>query len=139
MFKAELSIDIESSIRMAYKIDETIMIYSRDLEDIISDLKNTESLKFYKILNEENVMVGYFGKEDYQVSCLTTFFIFPQYRKDKKDIWSFIASQMPNEFYSGLYDINTRAIRFFKESGGISINSIIVEDKPATIFKFKGE
>ncbi len=128
--------NFEQTIRKCYESDITMDKYSRNLEDIIKDLQALESFSFYEVY-ENNNLVGYFGKETVSFVCLTTFFILPEYRKHKKKIWKFIKNNLPRTFFSGLFEMNTRAIEFFKKNGGQVIAEGMWENKPSIIFKFE--
>ncbi len=138
--------DFGKIIEFCYNSDSSLANFSRNndvdltgrIKKEIECLKNTDnSFKFYEITNENNEFVGYFGTERNPVQCLTTFFIMPEFRKDKKHIWKFIRKHFPKTFFAGLFKINTRAINFYKQNGGKEIGEIMWENKPSIVFKFE--
>lgn len=146
MYSKELSTDIKGIITFCYNADPKIVSSGRTSGESLQDkidlevdclLNTDESFKFYKIMNKET-MVGYFGTETTPINCLTTFFIMPEYRKDKKDIWSFILSSLNKPFYAGLFKANNRAIKFFENIGATMIQEVIAENEPVFIFEFRG-
>lgn len=137
--------DLKGTILECYANDSGIQEFSRNAEHGLEGRTKLEveclehadsSFKFYKILNGEE-LVGYFGTEESPVNCLTTFFIMPKYRDNKDQVWDFITSHLPEEFFAGLFKVNSRAIRFFENKGGKIIGETIAEDKPSIVFHFK--
>lgn len=133
------------TILECYTNDLSIQEFSRNSEHGIEDrtklevecLKNTDSsFQFYRILNGDD-LVGYFGIEDEPVKTLTTFFIMPKYRDNKDQVWDFIVSHLPEQFFAGLFKVNSRAIKFFEKKGGIQIGETLFENKPSVVFYFK--
>jgi hypothetical protein len=85
----------------------------------------------------DNKLVGYYGTEMYPIQCLTTFFIVPEFRKFKTIIWKYITRDFTADFISSLFKINTRAIAYLQNNGGVIINEVTGENKPVVILKFK--
>ena len=137
------SSDIKSTIEFCWSNDPDIQKFSRNfeldlkgrLEKELDWINKSSTIKFYKIMDNNN-FVGYYGNEG---KVLTTFFIMPEYRKQKDEVWKYISSQFDKEFFSGLYKMNTRAINFFLNQGGIKVADSEAENKPVVIFKFEVE
>lgn len=134
------SSDIKETIRFCWQHDPEIKGFSRNSNDDLDvrvqkevDCLNVENLKFFKISDGLN-FVGYYGTEG---KTLSTFFIMPEYRKEKDLVWKFITSRFEKEFYAGLFNVNTRARKFFLKQGGVKIADTVTENKPAMVFKFE--
>lgn len=137
--------NLADTIKKCWEKDPAIQQFSRnwdcDLEERISReveclKKAGDTFKFYEIFTEDGIFVGYYGQESYPLPWLTTIFVMPEFRKQAPQIWEFIASQFPEKFYSGLFKINVRAIKFYEKMGGRIVGKRSVEDKPAVTFIF---
>lgn len=101
------------------------------VEKTFEDLMKA-NVSFY-VVSSEKETIGFFGIEHIDnYKALTGFFIKPEYRSLKKDFWKTIQKTMDNKsFLCGVYNKNTRAIKFLKEMGGIPALSV----PSGTIFK----
>lgn len=137
--------DLQGTIHECYSKDPSIQAFSRNSEhglegrvklevEAANDVH--ESFKFYRIYDNET-LVGYFGTEEQPVNCLTTFFIMPEYRDRKDQVWNFIVSHLNGTFYAGLFKVNARAIKFFEKMGGKQVGETIAEGKPSVVFQFE--
>lgn len=85
-----------------------------------SDLLACDKIIYYNVF-EKDKLIGYFCKEEYKESFyLTGFFLKPEYRiwETKKEFWSIINEKMAGRFYAGIYEKNTRAMKFLSKMGG---------------------
>ena len=134
--------DIDKVIRSCYEKDSSVYVYSQykneSFDDIIKHERSVigEDLNFYKLYDEDK-FIGYFGIEDKPISTLTTFYISPEYRDRKNAIWKYMTSHLPKTFYAALYDVNTRAKRFFDNQGAKVIKTGLIDNKPSTIYMFE--
>lgn len=66
-------------------------------------------------LYSNNKFVGYFG--DNKANWLVGFFIMPEMRKYKKEVWNIIESHFDGNFKMGILTKNKPAKKFFIENG----------------------
>jgi hypothetical protein len=135
---------LEKTIAFCYAADPELQKFSRNSECDLDERvkreveclkKANETFKFFEIYDGKS-LVGYFGAETIPVPWLSTFFIMPEYRDRKDNVWEFISAHFPNVFYSGLFKVNTRAIKFFEKHGGKKLTDSTTEDKPSVVFIF---
>lgn len=138
--------NFEETIRICYTEDTSLFQFSRNSECDLNGRINKEiaalkkadaSFKFYNIYNDNDKLTGYFAIETRPTLFLTTFFIMPEFRKNKQEVWDYIISHFKSDFCAGLFNVNTRAIRFFEKNGAVKILDVTVEDKPGSLFLFK--
>jgi hypothetical protein len=144
MYTLNLVDDYYPIILSCYSEDDALEQFSRNVGSYVDRAKSeyeclrlvNDTFEFFTII-QNGEMIGYFGKETINDNeVLTTFFIRNEYRSDKNAIWKFIISHFDSSFYSGLFCVNYRAIRFYKKMGGKIVAEIVAEDKPAYVFKF---
>lgn len=141
---SEQTVSIFPAILQCYSEDPSIIKYARNsgtLEELATKefdcLKNVDpSFKFYLVKENGNTL-GYFGLETVEKQqYLVSFFVRKSCRNKKNDIWNFVRSHFSGKFYSGLFQVNTRAIAFYESVGGKRVCDLVCEDKPACIFEF---
>lgn len=86
------------------------------------DLQKAKNFKFFVIGCTEDIsgIVGFFGKETIDgINFLTSFFIKPQFRhRDMMDfLWTAIEEELGIDFFTALYEKNTRAKKFLERNG----------------------
>jgi hypothetical protein len=110
---------LEKTIAFCYAADPELQKFSRNSECDLDERvkreveclkKANETFKFFEIYDGKS-LVGYFGAETIPVPWLST-------------------------FYSGLFKVNTRAIKFFEKHGGKKLTDSTTEDKPSVVFIF---
>lgn len=141
--RKEQSSDLFDTVHYCYSMDQSLREFSRnsecDLDERIKrevDCLKFGDMTFYKVYDDKK-FVGYFGYETQPILTLTTFFIMPEFRARKDEIFNYMVQDLDKTFYAGLFDVNIRAKRFFEKQGGKPIISAWVEDKPSTIYEFK--
>lgn len=79
------------------------------------DLMTAENLTYFKIY-KDNMLIGYFGKQDFPFcQWLTGFFVKLEFRSLNKEIFTQIKEMFTAPFViSALYTKNERAIKFLK-------------------------
>ena len=85
------------------------------------DLMSCPEIVFYKIFDLSR-LIGYFCKETdkYGNKYLTGFFLKPEYRNWDyiKEFWSIVNKEIGEDYSVGLYEKNSRAVKFIERSGG---------------------
>lgn len=108
--------DEEELLKIWHRADEKN--YKDMAKNAEEDLRMSPHFTFCAIYDGAN-LVGYFGKESLEhVVSMPTFFICPEYRPKKKEVFDFIKSNMPSTFFAGIHSCNGRAKRFFEKHGG---------------------
>ena len=134
-----------NTIKKCWEADPAIVQFSRNFEhdldtrvllEVEALLAAGHSFKLYDVLDDE-LFLGYFGIETDPTPWLTTIFVMPEHRIRKDEIWNFILTHLPEHFFSGLFKINHRAIRYFEKKGGVIIGESMAENKPIFIFEFR--
>ncbi len=102
----------------------------------IEDLKTQtfSDFKFFVVLNDEE-FIGYFGVEN-EGKYLTTIFIAPEFRNNKKEFLKLIAPYVQDTFESAIYSKNIPCMRFFNKLGKEK-SKFIVDGHEATLFTFE--
>lgn len=142
MLKKQEANDLYDTVSYCYKLDPSLQEFSRNSECDLKERVNREveglqgPMKLYKVYNEEK-FVGYFGTEDEPFPFLCTFFILPEHRDHKDEIFNYMIQDMPQTFYAALFDVNVRAKKFYEKHGGNPIIAAWIEDKPSIIYEFK--
>jgi len=101
----------------------------------VEDLKNAVDFSFFTV-HKNNDLVGFYGAEHLgNLKALTSFFVRPRYRDSTDEFWSLLQAHFKGPFVSGLYNKNTRAIRFFERQGGKLVCEL--DDQDGRIYLFK--
>lgn len=101
----------------------------------ITDLNEIPNLRIYEVYDLYGSFVGYFGIDRNIILC--TFFIMPDFRFNKVEVWNFMISHLPKPFFAGTMDFNFRAVKFLESRGGKEITKIPKEKGSALIFMFQ--
>lgn len=147
MLRSEL-IDSEqfyNTVHSAWTKDNQLNVMGLNYEGTLDDKVNKEvgilnqssdCFKLYGIYDGTDYL-GYFGIDSKPSPWLSTFFIEPEFRNNKKEIWKFIVSHLPKDFKSSLYECNVRAIQFFKNQGALELVRVPYDNTVLVIFSFK--
>ena len=138
--------DIENLIYECYSLDNKLTNdycrrrkegFAACCNDSITLLKDP-NVEVFGIF-DEGEFVGYFAvgtvKNEKE---LPGFFIVPEYRNRKNEVWNVIVKHMDGTFYNAIYINNKPAIEFCRKRGK-EINSVDYENETHVIFEFKGE
>lgn len=110
----------------------------------IGDLKKMHSsFEFFEIYDGDK-LAGFIGTEDLpEMQILSTFFMMPEYRtrKGMSDFWRHIRANHFNNgpFFSGIYEKNSRAVKFFLYKGGQEVARVKHEGTYGLVFFFESE
>lgn len=136
-----LETSIVDLITYCYHEDLSLQQFTNDFD--LNDRINAEiemftntPVKFYRVYNEKE-FIGYYGIEEEPIIALSTFYILPKYREYKNEIFNYMVQDIPLTFFSGLFDKNIRAQKFFLKMGGKEFMKVLVKNYPFTIYKFE--
>jgi len=98
-------------------------------ERTLKDLQES-NVEIHLIKKKEKV-IGYYGLElTPYMDSLTGFFLTPENRtkEDIENFWTEVHSKFNRDFFVGLYDKNTRAIKFIEKESSFKtlINNIVL-------------
>lgn len=89
------------------------------VEKTLSDIKSFHNYEMF-VVKDGRSIAGFFGKETIgELKSLSGFFIKTKYRTRRffEFFWSAIKENISDEFFSSLYKINIRAIKFLSSKG----------------------
>ncbi len=147
MITTRKTIHMEPIIREAYASDQALLdkwhiISGSGLDACVKDTitaltKETYPDFAFHVLEDNGLFVGYFGNEADR-SYLNTFFIAPEQRSRKLEIWQAVVGAMEPAFLSAIYSKNTPCMRFYEKMGKpIQTFRVPGRKESVTLFKFE--
>ena len=136
MLYAKREIDFKPIITECFSTDQELLTtfhikapatLQECVDDTFDKITNEKYFEFYSLRNDENELVGYFGKEnDNQINFLTSFFVIPKFRcgETRSEFWRIVLSFVGCRFLCGIYDKNIRAMKFLGHQGKVIIEDV---------------